>query len=226
MLVCFEFGALRIRHSSSETLEIGQSPDRRNRKKLDKGKGPDRCPGLCLCPTRPSYPGLRRDDYSSSSGCSSGGARPSRPFRSSSSVIRSTATSVSSASTLAPAEPINGTVSGSGSSTSTNFCRECTSSSRKSSGEIEESAISRSDTTGFLSLSRSTVSCEPDEIIRARCAASKTRSNRLSTLSMQSSTVTRAIDCRSVKWGPICWLLGLVIAADDVSQGKICDLPS
>src|SRR3954452_13503847 len=89
-----------------------------------------------------------------------------------------------------------------------------------------ESAISRSETTGFLSLSRSTVSCEPDEIIRARCAASKTRSNRLSTLLMQSSTVTRAIDCRSVKWGPICWLLGLVIAAEDVSQGKICDLPS
>src|SRR3954454_23190942 len=164
--------------------------------------------------------------YSSSSGCSSGGARPSRPFRSSSSVIRSTATSVSSASTLAPAEPINGTVSGSGSSTSTNFCRECTSSSRKSSGEIEESAISRSDTTGFLSLSRSTVSCDPDEIIRARCAASRTRSNRLSTLSMQSSTVTRAIDCRSVKWGQYVGYWGVVIGLEKVSQGKICDLPS
>jgi hypothetical protein len=63
--------------------------------------------------------------------------------------------------------------------------------------EIVESAISRNETTGFLSLSRSTVSCEPDEIIRARCAAKRTRSNRLSTLSMQSSTVTRAIDCRS-----------------------------
>jgi hypothetical protein len=48
------------------------------------------------------------------------------------------------------------------------FCSECTSSSRKSSGEMVESAISRSDTTGFLSLSRSIVSCEPDEIIRAR----------------------------------------------------------
>src|SRR5947209_1855186 len=90
--------------------------------------------------------------YSSSSGCSSGGARPSRPFKSSSSVMRSTATSVSSASTLAPDEPIKGTVSGSGSSTSTNFCREWTNSSRKSSGEMVESAISRSDTTGFLSL--------------------------------------------------------------------------
>src|SRR3954447_4431174 len=89
-----------------------------------------------------------------------------------------------------------------------------------------ESAISRSDTTGFLSLSRSIVSCEPDEIIRARCAASRTRSNRLSTLSMQSSTVTRAIDCRSVKWGQYvgCW--GVVIGPEDVSQGKICDLPS
>src|SRR6478609_5837562 len=62
------------------------------------------------------------------------------------------------------------------------------------------------DFTGFLSLSRSTVSCDPDEIMRARCAARRTRSNRLSTLSMQSSTVTRAICCRSVKWGPICWL--------------------
>ena len=67
-----------------------------------------------------------------------------------------------------------------------------------------ESAISRSETTGFLSLSRSIVSCEPDEIIRARCAAKRTRSNRLSTLSMQSSTVTRAIDCRSVKWDRNC----------------------
>ena len=70
--------------------------------------------------------------------------------------------------------------------------------------EIEESAISRSETTGFLSLSRSTVSCDPDEIIRARCAANRTKSNRLSTLSMQSSTVTRAMNCRSVVWGPIC----------------------
>src|SRR5712672_889282 len=89
-----------------------------------------------------------------------------------------------------------------------------------------ESAISRNDTTGFLSLSRSTVSCDPDEIIRARCAASNTRSNRLSTLSMQSSTVTRAIDCRSVAGGSICWLCGLVIALGGVSQDQICDLPS
>src|SRR5216684_6449715 len=164
--------------------------------------------------------------YSSSSGCSSGGARPSRPFRSSSSVIRSTATSVSSASTLAPADPIKGTVSGSGSSTSTNFCSECTNSSRKSSGEIVESAISRSDTTGFLSLSRSIVSCEPDEIMRARWAANRTRSNRLSTLSMQSSTVTRAIDCRSVKWDEYVGLCAVVIGPKGVSQGQICDLPS
>ena len=101
--------------------------------------------------------------------------------------------SVSSASTLAPLDPISGTVSGSGSSTSTNFCSECTSSSLRSSGEIVCSAISRSETTGFLSLSRSIVSCEPDEIIRARWAASSTKSKRLSTLSMQSSTVTRAM---------------------------------
>src|SRR6266436_6596920 len=168
-----------------------------NRKNVNKSKGPDTCPGLWQI-RRVRDPNRV---YSSSSGCSSGGARPSRPFKSSSSVIRSTATSVSSASTLAPAEPISGTVSGSGSSTSTNFCRECTSSSRRSSGEIEESAISRSETTGFLSLSRTTVSCDPDEIIRARCSASRTRSNRLSTLSMQSSTVTRAIECRSVNVG-------------------------
>src|SRR5229473_6841764 len=89
-----------------------------------------------------------------------------------------------------------------------------------------ESAISRNDTTGFLSLSRSTVSCEPDEIIRARCAANKTRSNRLSTLSMQSSTVTRAIACRSVKWDRICWLCALVIGLGDVSQDQFVIWPS
>src|SRR3954453_22270867 len=87
-----------------------------------------------------------------------------------------------------------------------------------------ESAISRSDTTGFLSLSRSIVSCEPDEIIRARCAASRTRSNRLSTLSMQSSTVTRAIDCRSVKWDQYADYAGVVIGAEAVSQGKSSEL--
>jgi hypothetical protein len=75
--------------------------------------------GGSACPGPPAWAA-----YSSSSGCSSGGARPSRPLSSSSSVIRSTATSVSSASTLAPADPIKGTVSGSGSSTSTNFCKE------------------------------------------------------------------------------------------------------
>jgi hypothetical protein len=44
-----------------------------------------------------------------------------------------------------------------------------------------------------LSLSRSTVIGEPDEIMRARWPARSTSSNRFSTLSMQSSTVTRAI---------------------------------
>ena len=38
----------------------------------------------------------------------------------------------------------------------------------QSPGEIVVSAISRNATTGFLSLSRSTVIWEPDEIIRAR----------------------------------------------------------
>jgi len=61
----------------------------------------------------------REPAYSSSSGCSSGGARPSSPLSSSSSVIRSMVTSVSSESTPAPAAaPTSGT-SGSGSSTST-----------------------------------------------------------------------------------------------------------
>jgi hypothetical protein len=50
----------------------------------------------------------------------------------------------------------SGTVSGSGSSTSTYFCSEWISSSRDRPGTIS-SAISRSATTGFLSLSRSTV---------------------------------------------------------------------
>src|SRR5262249_29757136 len=95
--------------------------------------------------------------HSSSSGCSSGGVSPSRPLSSSSSVIRSTVTSVSSASTVPPAAVISGAASGSGSSTSTYFCREWTSSSLRSSGDIVFSAISRSATTGFLSLSRSTV---------------------------------------------------------------------
>src|SRR3546814_18982403 len=53
-------------------------------------------------------------------------------------------------------------------------------------------AISRRATTGFLSRSRSSVSSAPPEISRARCAASRTRSKRLVTLSTQSSTVTRA----------------------------------
>src|ERR1700694_1369307 len=95
-----------------------------NHENVNKSKGPDNGPGLWQI-GRVYRPGaVIWTLYSSSSGCSSGGARPSRPFRSSSSVMRSTATSVSSASTLVPADPIKGTVSGSGSSTSTNFCSE------------------------------------------------------------------------------------------------------
>src|SRR5208282_3744617 len=55
------------------------------------------------------------------------------------------------------------------------------------------SAISRSATTGFLSLSRSSVSCAPPTMSRARCADSSTSSKRFGTLRMQSSTVTRAM---------------------------------
>ena len=60
------------------------------------------------------------------------------------------------------------------------------------------SAISRRATTGFLSLSRSTVSlgaCR--NFTRAMGDASITRSNRFGTLSTQSSTVTRAISVHS-----------------------------
>ena len=56
--------------------------------------GPGRCDTL-----RQS---ARRALFLFSSGCSSGGARPSRPLSSSSSVMRSTVTSVSSASTVPP----------------------------------------------------------------------------------------------------------------------------
>src|SRR3546814_14668159 len=69
---------------------------------------------------------------------------------------------------------------------------DLTTASVSSSGRTVSSAISRSATTGFLSRSRSTVSSAPPEICRARWPASSTRSNRLETLSMQSSTVTRA----------------------------------
>src|SRR3984893_17797120 len=139
--------------------------------------------------------------YSSSSGSAgsgrtSGGAKPSRPLSNSSSVIRSAVISMSSASTPPPAPAISGIASGSGSSTSTYFCSEWMRSSLRSPGEMVVSAISRNATTGFLSLSRSMVICAPEETIRARWLASRTSSNRFSTLSMQSSTVTRAMGPR------------------------------
>src|SRR5437667_706238 len=65
--------------------------------------------------------------------------------------------------------------------------------SRMSSGEIVRAAISRNATTGFLSFSGSTVMGDPLAIVRARCAATSTSSNLLDILSMQSSTVTRAM---------------------------------
>src|SRR5450755_2509151 len=89
-----------------------------------------------------------------------------------------------------------------------------------------ESAISRNDTTGFLSLSRSTVSCEPDDIIRARCAANRTRSNRLSTLSMQSSTVTRAIVLSLRSMGPNMLLMGVCYRDQPPFAGPIYDSPA
>ena len=66
-------------------------------------------------------------------------------------------------------------------------------SSFRSSGVRRVSAISRSATTGFLSRSRSMVSDAPPAIMRARWLARRTSSKRFSTLSMQSSTVTRAM---------------------------------
>jgi len=55
------------------------------------------------------------------------------------------------------------------------------------------SATSRSATTGFLSLSRSTEMGVPEAMSRARCAATSTSSKRFGTFITQSSTVTRAI---------------------------------
>src|SRR5689334_11514100 len=77
-------------------------------------------------------------------------------------------------------------------------------SSLRSPGDTVVSAISRKATTGFLSLSRSTVICDPDEIIRARWLASRTKSKRFSTLSIQSSTVTRAIGLSLHLWWNLC----------------------
>ena len=103
-----------------------------------------------------------------------------------------TSASLSLAAGAAAVLPRSGTVSASGSSTSTYFCSEWINCSLRSSGAMVSSAISRSATTDFVR-SRLTVSGEPDEMRRARCPASSTSSNRFSTLSMQSSTVTRAI---------------------------------
>ena len=64
------------------------------------------------------------------------------------------------------------------------------------SRSIVSSAISRSATTGFLSLSRSTSAPRPAEMSRARWAASSTSSKRLGTCWTQSSTVTRAMGAK------------------------------
>ena len=84
---------------------------------------------------------------------------------------------------------------------STSICRWKLSiaASRSWSAVSVSSAISRSATTGFLSLSRSTVSGEPEASDRARCAASMTSSKRFGTLSTQSSTVTRAMGRSSIR---------------------------
>ena len=63
---------------------------------------------------------------------------------------------------------MGGAVSISGSSTSTFFCSEWMSPSRRSPGDRRPSPISRNATTGFLSLSRGTAICAPAAIVRAR----------------------------------------------------------
>ena len=57
------------------------------------------------------------------------------------------------------------------------------------------------------------VICEPDEIMRARWLASSTRSKRFSTLSMQSSTVTRAMGSVLLQRGVVlkCWRVGSLL---------------
>ncbi len=101
---------------------------------------------------------------------------------------------MSSSSGLSASAPIRSAIaSSSGSSTSICVCRLSIMRSRSSSTGWVSSAISRSATTGFLSFSRSTVMGAPSAISRARCAASRTSSNRFGTLSTQSSTVTRAM---------------------------------
>src|SRR5690606_19331972 len=140
--------------------------------------------GARLAAERPDIQAEWADDQSSRR---SGGARLSMPRSSSSSLMVSKV----SPSSLALASR-SGAACRSGSSTSTYFCSEWISSSRRSSGAMAPSPISRSATTGFLSLSRATVIGAPAAIMRARCADIRTRSKRLSIFSMQSSTVTRA----------------------------------
>jgi hypothetical protein len=62
------------------------------------------------------------------------------------------------------------------------------------------SAASESGPRADPRASRSTVIGAPWLIRRARCPASRTSSKRLSTLSMQSSTVTRAMHCPFLRW--------------------------
>jgi hypothetical protein len=83
--------------------------------------------------------------------------------------------------------------------------------SRMSPGEIVFSATSRNATTASLSFSRSIVMAPPLASARARCAATRTSSNLLGTLSMQSSTVMRAMA------GPF----NVMLAANDTGQCPI-----
>ncbi len=155
-----------------------------------KTNGPGREPGRgrnVRSRRRPEAP------HSSSSGCSSGGVSPSRPLSSSSSVMRSVVTSVSSASTLpARCGDERGSL-GLGLVDLNVFLQRM--------NELFLEVVRRYRLLGDLAQCdhRVLVVVAIDRDLRARrdhagtVAASSTRSKRFSTLSMQSSTVTRAM---------------------------------
>jgi len=111
--------------------------------------------------------------------------------------MRSTATSVSSASTLAPATD-QGHRSRSGSSTSTNFCRNAPVLRANRRARSEESAISASENDRILVV----VGDRQSAVSRTRSSGTMCgQQNQVETgcLPVNAvSTVTRAIACRSV----------------------------
>jgi len=132
----------------------------RNHENVNKSKGPDKCPGLCKS-DRSVTPGCKADDFIRPLRAALPEAPgPSRPFRSSSSVMRSTRNlGVVQRPTLAPADPIKGTVSGSRFVDLDEFLQRM----HQFFPQIPrakwlKSAISRSEQRDSYRLSRSTVS--------------------------------------------------------------------